>query len=167
MPKATGIVAVVNERPGKYGPMFSLKLEGDETWYGTKSTRPEVNDGDSIEFNFSVNPRGYSDADVNSISVVEAAPEGTTSAEAANVTPVATAGRAAFDRKQSVIVYQSSRKDALTLIALAAEHGFVDFPKKGTIADNFNAVRLFVDEATNDFYHAAMAVYEGGVPGED
>ncbi len=75
MPKATGIVAVVNERPGKYGPMFSLKLEGDETWYGTKSTKPEVSNGDSIEFNFSVNPRGYSDADVDSISVLEAAPE--------------------------------------------------------------------------------------------
>ncbi len=169
MPKASGVVGIVNERPGKYGPMFSIKLEGDETWYGTKSTKPEVNNGDTIEFNFSVNPRGYSDADVNSISVLEAASEAPAEAKEASapVAATATEGRKAFDRKQSVIVYQSSRKDALALIALAASETLIDFPKKGTIADNFNALRMFVDEATNDYYHAAMAVYEGAVPGSD
>ena len=167
MPKASGIVGIVNERPGKYGPMFSIKLEGDETWYGTKSTKPEVNNGDTIEFNFSVNPRGYSDADVNSISVIEAAPEPAASTPETAAAPAATAGRVAFDRKQSVIVYQSSRKDALALIALAASQALIDFPKKGTVADNFNALRMFVDEATNDYYHAAMSVYEGNIPGED
>lgn len=167
MPKATGIVAVVNERPGKYGPMYSVKLEGDETWYGTKGTKAQVNPGDNIEFNFSVNPRGYSDADVDSISVLEAAPAVAEAPSGGTVAAAPSAGRVAFDRKQAVIVYQSSRKDALELIGLAAAQGLVDFPKKGTVADNFNALRMFVDEATNDYYHAAMGVYDGATPGDD
>lgn len=167
MPKATGIVGVVNERPGKYGPMYSIKLEGDETWYGTKGNKPNVNVGDSIEFNFSVNPRGYSDADPESISVVEA---GAGPAPAAATATVAepTAGRVAHDRKQAVIVYQSSRKDAIELIGLAEKLELLDLPKKGTVADKFNALRIFVDEATADYYTDAMNVYEtGGLPEAD
>jgi len=163
MPKATGIVALVNERPGKYGPMYSLKVEGDETWYGCKSTKPNVNVGDAIEFNFSVNPRGYSDADPASISVVEAGAAPAPQAAATEAAP--TAGRVAHDRKQAVIVYQSSRKDALELIELASTLELLDLPKKGTVADKFNALRIFVDEQTADYYTTAMDVYEtGGLP---
>ena len=166
MSKASGIVARIGEREGKYGPMYSIVLEGDETWYGTKSTRPACKVGDAVDFNFSVNPRGYSDADAGSVTVLEVAPEVAAPVEVALSTP--TAGRVAHDRKQSVIVYQSSRKDALTLLQLAETLDIIDLPKKGTVADKFNAVRIFVDEATADYYTAAMDVYEtGGLPDDD
>ena len=159
MPKATGIVKYVNERPGKYGPMYSLKLEGDDTNYGTKGTKPACNVGDAVEFNFTVNPRGYSDADPASISVVEANAAPEVAAEAA---AAPTAGRVAFDKKQAVICYQAARNSALELIKLAASLDTLDLPKKGTVADRFNAIRIFVDEATDDYFTTSMEVYNTG-----
>ena len=77
------------------------------------------------------------------------------------------AGRNAYDRKQAVIVYQSSRKDALVLLDLALKADIVDFPTKGTKAEKYQSLRMFVDMATNDFYYDAMAVFGGTEPGED
>jgi hypothetical protein len=163
MSKANGVVGRIGERAGKYGPMYSIKLENDETWYGTKGTKPDVNVGDTVEFNFTVNPRGYSDADVASITVLEAG-----SGPAPAAAPAApTEGRVAFDRKQAVIVYQSSRKDAIEFIKLANEAGILDLPSKGSKADKYAALQIFVDMATNDLYYNAMSVYNGLEPGDE
>lgn len=165
MSKASGIVGVVSERAGKYGPMYSIKLEGDESWYGTKSTKPNVNQGDAVEFNFSNNARGYPDVDLSSIVVLDAAAAATVASAAPAAT--ATEGRKAFDRKQAVIVYQNAGNRALELIKLANEVGVLDLPSKGTKADKYNALRVFLDMATNDYYYEAMAVYGGQEPGEE
>lgn len=164
MPKANGQVAVVNGRDGKFGKMWSLKLEGDDTWYGTKSVRPDCDEGDVVEFNWANNKRGYPDADLSTLVKLEgaaaAAPAATGGGEVA-------AGRNAYDRKQAVIVYQSSRKDALELIKAAISADLVDFPAKGTKAEKYQALRMFVDMATNDFYYDAMAVFSGTEPGDE
>lgn len=160
MPRASGLVGVVKERPGKYGPMYSIKLENDDTWYGCKGNKPDCKEGDTVAFNFSVNSRGYSDADVGSLELLESGPDAPQAAAPDVQAP--TAGRVSFDKKQAVIVYQSSRKDALDLIRLAAEQELLDLPKKGTVADKFNALRIFIDEATADYYTAAMEVYSTG-----
>lgn len=167
MPKASGVVGIVNKRPGKYGPMYSIKLEGDETWYGTKSTEPSCKQGETVEFNFAVNARGYSDADLSSLVVLAGEAASDTGGGEAPVSDssVPTEGRKAFDRKQAVIVYQNAGNRALELIKLANEVGILDLPAKGTKADKYAALRIFVDMATNDLYYEAMAVYDGEQPG--
>jgi hypothetical protein len=144
--------------------MWSLKLEGDDTWYGTKSVRPNVTEGDVVEFSWANNKRGYPDADLGTLVTLEGA--------AAEAAPAAAKeaiadGRKAYDRKQAVIVYQSSRKDALQLMEVASRMELIDLPKKGTVAEKYQALRLFVDLATNDFYYEAMEVFAGTEPGED
>lgn len=167
MSKATGVVAVVNERPGKFGPMFSIKLETDETWYGTKSVRPDCKEGDTVEFNWNNNARGYPDADMGSFRVVDAAPATAPAPEAASDEAVPTPGRKAFDKKQTVIAYQSARNSALAFVELALAADIVDLPAKGSKADKWQALRIFVDELTNDFTDDAMKVYETGEWRED
>lgn len=165
MPKASGVVGIVNERSGKYGPMYSIKLEGDETWYGTKGTKPSCNKGETVEFNFSINPRGYSDADLDSLVVVSGVVSSDTAGDtvaAVSNPAVQTEGRKAFDKKQAVIVYQNAGNRALELVKLANEVGVLDIPQKGTKADKYASLRIFVDMATNDFFAEAMAVYETG-----
>jgi hypothetical protein len=167
MPKATGQVAVVNGRDGKFGKMWSLKLEGDETWYGTKSIRPDCTEGDVVEFSWAKNKRGYPDADLSTLVKLEGAAAEVPLAAASGGGGEVAAGRNAYDRKQAVIVYQSSRKDALELIKAAIAAEIVDFPAKGTKAEKYQALRMFVDMATNDFYYDAMAVFGGTEPGEE
>lgn len=170
MSKASGVVTRVPEKAGKYGPMYSILLEGDETWYGCKGRKPDCKEGDTVEFNFAINPRGYSDADVASVSVLMAGPDvpvaPPTTEAASDATP--TPGRVAYDKKQIVICYQSARNAAIELITLALKAEVLDIPKKGTIADKFNSIRIFVDEATNDYHTAAMDVYTTGeLPTDD
>lgn len=69
---AEGVVYKVFERPGKFGTMYSIKLNDDANYYGTGKARPPVKEGQKIQFSAAQNARGYWDADVNSIKVVEA-----------------------------------------------------------------------------------------------
>lgn len=166
MSKANGIVEAVFEFPGKFGPMYSIRLEADDSKYGCKGTKPNCNEGDLVEFNWSTNNRGYPDVDLSSLVVAEVNAASTPAPETAN-TPAASPGRQAFDRKQNVIIYQSSRKDALEFFKTALEAGFVDIPAKGSLADKWQACRIFVDELTNDFADDAAKVYETGTWRED
>lgn len=169
MSKATGQVAVVYGKDGKFGKMWSLKVEGDDTWYGCKSVKPDTKEGDQIEFNWSNNKRGYPDIDLDTLVVLEAgddAPEKEAAGESSDKGGN-TAGRKAYDRKQAVIVYQNAGNRAIELISLAYKAEILDLPKKGTIADKYAALRLFVDMATNDFYYEAMDVYAGNEPGSE
>lgn len=163
MSKASGVVGVVGERAGKFGPMYSIKLENDEAWYGTKSKKPQCSVGDTVEFNFHVNARGYPDADLESLTTIEAGPDDPipSSVPGGDVaTP--TEGRKAFDRKQAVIVYQSSRKDAIQFLKLAMDAGVIDLPAKGTKADKFQALRIFQEELSADYWTTAMGVFATG-----
>lgn len=169
MSKATGQVAVVYGKDGKFGKMWSLKVEGDDTWYGCKSVKPDVAEGDTIEFNWQNNKRGYPDIDLESLVVLEAGiAEAPAKADVAAASTGGNAtGRKAYDRKQAVIVYQNAAGRALELIKLAHAAEILDLPKKGTVADKYAALRMFIDMATNDFYYEAMDVFAGNEPGSE
>lgn len=88
------------------------------------------------------------------------------SVDAANAEPAATKSftkrSGGFDdtKRQGVIVYQSSRKDAIEVATAVLQAGVLPLPTaKG---DKFDAFMAFVDELTDKFHGEAMSVFETG-----
>ena len=119
-------------------PLFSFKLNGE--WYGCGFKNPEIKEGDNIAFSYEEGQWGK-ECNVNSITK-----------GAAQAAEAGTGSVARPDARQESIVYQSSRKDAINVLALAAERELIKLPKSG----GYDALLGMVDDLTLDFARKAI-----------
>ena len=123
----TGVVRKVYEKqiPGK-ATMYSLIVGdsmdkgGDGEFYGTGSTKPDVNEGDRVSFTASQNGRFWN-ADVKSIKVEEAG--AAKPAPAAQRKGAYSGGGNWGPEKEASIIMQSSSKTAAELVSAFATAG--------------------------------------------
>lgn len=64
------------------------------------------------------------------------------------------------DKRQRVILYQSSRKDSIEVAKAVLEAGVIPLPTKKE--DKFDAFMAFVDSLTDKFYKEAESVFVSG-----
>lgn len=135
----------VNTRNGP-AESWSLNIDGD--WYSNGFNKPPVQEGQQVEFTFSQNGQ-YKNIDKGSLKASTNAPaQPTTSAPS---TP---------NTRDISIGYQSSRKDAIAVVAAMIAAGTAPVPaekKKG-----YAATLALVDELTNTFYSDLQQVIESG-----
>jgi hypothetical protein len=62
-----GIVYKVFSRQVGRGTAYSIKLDGDDRYYGAGFTRPAIEAGDSVKFSVRQNAKGYWDADLKTL----------------------------------------------------------------------------------------------------
>lgn len=139
----SGRVDRVVERTTKFGPFYSIQLQG--TYYGLGKSANGVSDGDNVEFIATQNEKGFWDIQKGSLKpiaapVVSDKPQPATGETKSSYT----------DTRQDSIVYQSSRKDAIEFVTLLVEQGMIDFGKaKG--ADKQAIVETYLDKFTEHF----------------
>lgn len=140
----SGVVEKVVERPGKYGSMYSMKV--DNTFYGTKGKKPPCKEGDYVTFEATQSDKGYWDANPDTIKgAINVA------GKAAETTPPATRAWVPDTDRQNSIIYQSSRKDALELVGVLLQNNLIDLGKAKK-ADAIELVEGYVDRYTLRFY---------------
>lgn len=139
--KISGQVQEVTKFDGKFGPMYTLVVDGQK--YGIGKTTEGVKAGDWIEFSFVKNAKGYNDVEKGTLRAIDA-PQGKSA-------PAKTGQTNNYvDTRQDSIVLQSSRKDALHFLEIVANKGLVDVGKaKG--ADALAIYELFLDKYTEHF----------------
>lgn len=151
--KHTGVVARINTttktKAGKVlrSPLYSFAI--DDTWFSCGFDKPLAEEGSLIEFSYEEDDYGKQ-VDVASIKVLDAGSPAAKSA-GATITP---------DARQLSIVYQSSRKDAIALITLAADKELVKLPK----TTGYDALLGLVEDLTVEFTKKAMNPVLGDEP---
>jgi len=149
--QAQGIVEVVSAKTetktGKplRSPLYSVKLNTGD-WFGCGFDNPNVNKGDNITFDFT---DGQFGKEMN-VSTVSKAAGGSAPTGGGNSSAAPTISG---DQRQASIVYQSSRKDAITLLTAAAELELVKLPKSG----GFDALLGMVDDLTIEYARKAIS----------
>jgi len=127
--------------------LYSIKLESDDKYYGTGRINPNVQPGEVVSFEFSMNAKGYPEADVNTISRVT------------NQSPVSGGGRTSppVSDRQLMISYQAAHNTAIGLLqtAVATESLTVPGKNKGEKLDALRSMffalsdEIFVRYQTN------------------
>lgn len=170
MPKATGQVWKIFERAGKYGKMYSIKLDGDDNFYGCKSKDPRkewgIDEGDMVEFEYSMNAKGYTDVD-GAVAKVEAAPEEGAPPDA----PAAgSAARESFDRsfyKDAAYNWRAARGQAQELVLALLAADLLTLPTKGGKAEKEEAVKIYVNQYALEIFKENWAVTNGTLPTDE
>lgn len=138
--RVEGVVFKVYDRDFRGKKSYTIKIDGDPTWYraGGKRWAGIAEAGNRVAFDAEPN-EGRDDAKiVSDVVLAKATP-------AAGGSPSAGGG----DRGNS-IVYQSSRKDALALVALLAQTGALKLP--AAQAKKVGVIEAAVDRYTALFF---------------
>jgi len=139
----TGIVEAISQKAiANGGSVYNFKV--NNAWYGHGFVAPAFNKGDNISFEYSANGK-FNNADVSTIAVLAEAPAASPAAAAQPA-----AGSNAWDDRQNSILYQSSRKDALTLVGLGLQYGELSLGSKK--ADKLVVLEATVDKYTEQFF---------------
>jgi hypothetical protein len=134
--------------PGKGGKpgntWYSIKLEGDDTYYRCKANNPGDVVGKVVKFEVD------GDNVTSKPEIIQSAP-----AEAAKAAPAAgvssSLGATLGSTRESSIHYQSARKDALQLVDIITRTGAVKLPAKE--AAKLEAIEALVDSYTAQYFH--------------
>jgi hypothetical protein len=146
-----GLVESVKSNEGKFGPMYSIYVNG--TGYGTGKNSQGASAGDYVEFAAIQNDRGYWNVEKGTLKPT-AAPAGVSAPATAPANRPAATTNPVGDARQDSIVFQSSRKDALEFVKLLHAAGKIDFGKsKG--ADSIAILETHVDKFTEHFVSEA------------
>jgi hypothetical protein len=146
-----GLVESVKSNEGKFGPMYSIYVNG--TGYGTGKNSQGASAGDFVEFAAVQNERGYWNVEKGTLKPTSA-PAGVSAPAAAPTNRPAATTNPVGDARQDSIVFQSSRKDALEFVKLLQAAGKIDFGKsKG--ADSIAILETYVDKFTEHFVSEA------------
>ena len=146
METVKGIVEKINCNANGY---YGVKL--GETWYGAGKYAPKFNEGDEVQFGFTMNGK-YANMDFKSVEVI-AAGSGGASAPApkqSGSTNSSSGGGTNWDLKDKRITFLASRKDALELAKLLIDNGGFTLPTAK--AGKLEAVTGLVDELTDSYY---------------
>ena len=154
MPEARGEVGLVYEKTGgKWGSMYSIKLEGDDTWYRCGKKRPEgIDKGDVISFDYSIDAKGASKVDLDSIKKVESAKA---SSGGGGNTFTSSTGR------QDAIMWQSARNAAIEMAKVLVSVDALDVSANATKGSKAKALALYVNMLTVEFFKDATAAQDG------
>lgn len=169
MEKGTVEQIGVKDVQGKYGPgkVYNLKIDGQ--WLGCGFKQPDVNEGDYIEFNVTMNGK-YKNIDVDSVQKIEGeAPQKAPSVQQA----VARGGamnkddywsrREARDLEtQKRIQLQSARNSAIAAVEVLVETGAVKLP--AALNKRYDVMLALIDEVTAKYYNDTVELYvaDGG-----
>lgn len=149
--KITGVIAKIKENQTRVGKTYSFVLQDkDGVWFSTFKDRPEGQEGQLVEFEYTVNGN-FNNVDNKTMKVLkaEAAPK--------TVRAAARQSQASYDAKQASILYQSSRKDAIAVLGIAFEQGAVTFKSNTKQADKLPILLDMVSELADDLYQQAKA----------
>jgi hypothetical protein len=163
--KQSGVIWRVGENKGRYGMMYSIKLDGHDDWHGTKSVDPRekwgVKEGDTVEYEVEKNGKGYWDI-TSDVVKVEAKPEEGAPADA----PAAgSKARESFDRavnKDLAYNFRAGRAMALDFLKVCVDQDLIEWPAKGGKAAKLQVLRLFLDKYTVEFTKDSWYFTEGG-----
>lgn len=123
--KIVGKVQYINEKEGKYGPMFSIKVDG--TNYGVGKFAPRgIDQGDTVEFEVEYNGN-YPNVAKGSLRKVEGAKASAPSAQAD--TRKAFTKATSNDDRQVIISKQAALNTALEFIKFAKDNETLPVPK--------------------------------------
>lgn len=148
MASITGVVNSIGVKRSKNDgtplktPLYSLQINGQ--WFNCGFTNPNVSEGETIHLTY-VTAQYGNEVTKGSIEVVQ---------KAGDVPKTGGLAVASGDRNSS-IVYQSSRKDALKFAELAVVTGCLTLPK--TKAGQLEALEAFVELYTDKFAYAALS----------
>ena len=127
---------------------FSLKLVGDERWFGCYTSDPKVSQGQQVSFQASQNAGGYWNADVKTIKRSEGTPNVASNPNSSvvpmGINPVA---RRNDQSVQQAIRRQASRNSAIAALELAIKAG-VKLPLPAKAPEQLDALLSLVDEIT-------------------
>jgi len=70
-----GIVYKIFSRPAGRGTAYSIKLDGNDTYYSAGFKDPGLGAGDSVQFEAAQNEKGYWQADIKSLRKVDPEPQ--------------------------------------------------------------------------------------------
>lgn len=149
MPTKQGQVYKVftKEFPGKGGKpgnvWYSLKLEGDDTYYRCKSSNPGDVTGKVVSFE-------HDGDQVTSKPIVVQQTTVAPQDGAAKAAGTGAVGAVLGSAREASIHYQSARKDALQLVDILTRVGAVKLPAKE--ANKLEAVEALVDSYTSQYF---------------
>lgn len=133
---ASGVVGWVGSKKFGKKNLWSFKFDGEEDFFRTGETDPNLKQGDVISFDWSVNNNGYKVVDVSSIEKSQAAkPE--VKAQGGSATAKAAIG---YDQKQRVISYQAATNSAIAIAKIAVENDMLKLGAQNKKLENFNQV---------------------------
>lgn len=132
-------------------------------WYGFGKYAPKFKEGDTVQFEYSMNGK-FANVDYKSVQVVS---------EGAPSVATAASNKASFSKddywldraekdivNQKKIQYQSARKDALVVAGILLEQNAVTLPAAKNA--KYDAILSLVDELTNTYYKHVDELEEGG-----
>lgn len=171
MNQAQGVIEVVNSRQWKNLTFYSLKLQGDDKWYGCGTDQPPAGKGTSVSFTWAPDKKGYPAIAKGSIQAGgatggNAAPAATTSAPTSttsggNSRDTYWKDKENYDKEVTTprISYTAARGHAVSLVsaALAADALSFGSAAKGKRLD---LLLEYVDEVTNKFFMESMDAHE-------
>lgn len=137
--QASGVVKEILTKSWKDKTFYTIKLNGDDAYYNTGSKRPSVSQGDFINFEYTVNGKGYLDVDTKSISQSR-----DSGVQIGNVKQTAQLSRSVSMNKddywknreerdvetQKRIERQSCRNSAIEFISVLMTAGAIKIPEK-------------------------------------
>ena len=143
--------------------LYSLKIDGDQEYYGFGTNRPPCQEGDNVEFQWSQRGK-YRNGDHKSLKIVGADATPTTPPQQQSAPRAASSGGgnsrdAYWDNKdkydknvrQRLICYQSATKDAVTLAVAALNNGIL--PTSGQKkTDKYSSFIAMVNQMRDEIY---------------
>lgn len=141
---AKGVVYKIFERAAGRGKAYSIKLDGDQNYYGTGFKAPGCKAGDYVEFEADKNAKGYWEAKLDSIRVLDSQP-----VEAAKAVGKVIGKDDYWTRKESRDLENDNRRNvgaslntAIEFVELLLKAEAVKLPAK--IPDREEAIRNLV-----------------------
>lgn len=168
MPQHTGEVGVVYSKAGKFGGMmYSIKTENSDIWFSCGNSAPtyadgsEVQKGDVVTIDFSVNGKGRSV--VESVALVAGAAGGNGTADTS--VPAASGSVATGGARQDKIAWQAARNSAIELLKIQQLEGILDIGS-GAKGKKAEALGIQLNKLTLEFYQDTQRVGAGEDPAD-
>ena len=132
----TGVVESASDKDFGNGPVYSLKVNG--TWYSFGFNQPSCARGDNVSFDTKTNGK-YTNGVAASLEI-----------NSSGSSPSSSSSTSSGDNTvQNSIIYQSSRKDAIHFLEVAASLEAVKLPAKA--ADKLSVLEEMLDYYTLRF----------------
>lgn len=155
----SGYVKKLNSKSGKsakgkawtkYSAIILQENGAESPWISFGFDAPPFSEGDYAEVTANEGQYGFEATAAKKLTAPQkAAPVPTAS------NPLANAAKSSYVDRNDSIVYQSSRKDALQLVALLLEHKALPISEsaaKAGVAKRFEEIKAFVDKLTVEYY---------------
>jgi hypothetical protein len=181
--KASGLVEKV-DGPNNYG-FFNIVLRGHQKPFGMGKFAPKCKSGDTVEFDYSVNEKGYPNGVSKTLRVV-AVGNGTQDAQASRHVAVdavrssSSSGThvslsrddywANKDRRdiaysvrsiltQNEIRHQASRNSAIAFLDMAIKNGLLEIPEPtAKNKSKMDVLKTYLEKMTDQFYQDTLVI---------